>query len=44
VRDGRYTRLEWTYRSGAHTYTEQDKLLRFGRDYGWRIVGDTGDG
>ncbi len=42
VRDGRYTRLRWTYGSDGHTYTEWDKLLRFGRSYGWRVVRYTG--
>lgn len=42
VRDGRYTRVEWTYGAGSHPYTEWDDLLRFGQSYGWRVVRYTG--
>jgi hypothetical protein len=42
VRDGRYTRVQWTYGAGSHPYTESDELLRFGRSYDWRVVRYTG--
>lgn len=42
VRDGRYTRVQWTYGAGSHPYTEWDDLLGFGRSYGWRVVRDAG--
>ena len=42
VRDGRYTRVEWSYGRGSHAYTEWDKLMRFGTDYDWRVVRWTG--
>jgi hypothetical protein len=44
VRDGRYTRVRWTYGAGSHPYTEWDDLLRFGRSYDWRVVRVTGSG
>jgi hypothetical protein len=42
VRDGRYTRVEWTYGAGPQPYTEWDDLLRFGQSYDWRVVRWTG--
>ncbi len=42
VRNGRYTRVRWTYGAGRHPYTEWDDLLRFGRSYDWRVVRYTG--
>jgi hypothetical protein len=42
VRDGRYTRVQWTYGTGSRLYTEWDDLLRFGRSYDWRAVRYTG--
>jgi len=38
VRDGRYTRVRWTYGTGSHPYTEWDDLLRSGQSYDWRVV------
>jgi hypothetical protein len=42
VRDGRYTRVEWTYGTGSNAYAEWDDLMRFGQDYAWRVVRYTG--
>jgi predicted oxidoreductase len=42
VRDGRYTRLQWTYGAGRNSYAEWDDLIRFGQDYAWRVVRYTG--
>lgn len=43
VRDGRYTRVEWTAGAGSHVYTEWDELLGSGGNHYWRLVRGTGN-
>jgi hypothetical protein len=43
VRDGRYTRVEWTAGAGSHHYTEWDDLLSSGGSSFWRFVRSTGN-